>query len=70
MCLMAEFDSWYEESFLRGPPGADAPAAGSTSSVTANAAAAAGKRESLDKDDTCVRYVTSECGIRLETIVN
>ena len=46
--LTAEFDSWYEESFLGGVS-ADRPPA------QANVAAA-GKPETLSKADTCVRY--------------
>ena len=49
--LTAEFDSWYEESFLGGVT-ADRPAAQAASAANV----AAGKPETLSKADTCVRY--------------
>jgi len=60
-CVIVEFDSWYEESFLGGVSSGEAPPAGSTTNVPP------GKPESLTKADTCVRHasliITIQCYI-------
>ena len=56
--MPAEFDSWYEESFL-GALAADKPPGQAASAANV----AAGKQETLSKADTCVRY-TFDCYCR------
>ena len=51
--MSAEFDSWYEESFLGGVVNGEAAPVGSATNVPAS------KAESLAKQDTCVRYLSS-----------